>query len=240
MGRFDKIRIRGFTLVEVLFVSLAMSLLLIALVNITRSGMRSYSLGIEQAKMKDELRRSTYRIATDVRQAVPKTGISGWISPSRADDALDPVGTLEFDRYRTDPAHSSDPEEYDPVTMRVKYEFVENPVGSGLYDLKRTQDLSGDVTVSIVGKDLKYDATDLESGSYFKWGADNLDISTTKANYNILEIKLVCSKYVGEGRKDSIELSSNIALRSSKTDGTDVFRKISNYMDSPTSLVDPR
>ncbi|MCD4784602.1 MAG: prepilin-type N-terminal cleavage/methylation domain-containing protein [Candidatus Eremiobacteraeota bacterium] len=245
--------VKGFTLAEFVIVIAALAILLGALANITIGGLNAYRKGITQTDMKQQLRKVMYSISTDIRQAVPAQGISGFISPQWDEDATDPVIDLHFNRFIADDTDPLVVDETSPDTVEVQYLLMQDVDNPGKYLLRRTEihSGSGDTYISTLADDLVVNTgspANLQTGCYFMWATNGMD--PTKADYNTLIVRMLIEKPVvaAQGGKETLDMETSIALRtnlepvSGSTWGGNLqpFLQFGSYMEAPSSLVDPR
>jgi len=244
---------RGFTLAEFIIVIAALAILLGALANITMGGLNAYRKGITQTEMKTQIRKVMYSISTDIRQGVPASGISGFISPQWDDEAVDPVIDLHFNRFIADDTNPSQVDETSPDTVEVQYLLMQDVSNPGKYLLRRTEihSGSGETYISTLADNLivKTGSTaNLLQGSHFRWQTNALDDSTVDNNTLIVRMLMERPTSAGKNQKESLDMETSIAIRtglqpvSGSTWGGSLqpFLQFGNYMEAPSSLVDPR
>jgi len=231
-------RYKGFTLIEVLIVVAISGLLLLSLSKITLDGIKVYKKGIVQTEMKSQIRKTMDMITSDLRQA---NTASGWVKPTRTDDMVTPQSELIFRRY----VYKSD-NESTPTSALVKYKFEIEPGNSGYYMLTReVTDENNVVRYGILADGLKF-VEGSDSASHFRWNIDGMNSS--KADINSLLVVLVMERFPGNIREE-IRVQTAVAIRSEEQKYPDEVSsgyskyyaaKYGVFMDSPSSLVDPR
>jgi len=220
-------RTKGFTLVELMFVLLSFSLLMTALISITQGGMQSYRKGVAQTDMKEKLRRATYAISTDLRQAIPEPGASAFISPLRLDSAIQPVSDLNFRRYSYNGDNGVGMPNNPTTDKVIRYRFVLNngnvvrlkTGGVGpTYDLIRTEIQGGTTKQETLADYLIVNNDNLTDSSHFVWQKNPMN--TTLADYDTLAIKLIMRKDIGGQKTEELvfdtkaTVATNVAMGS--------------------------
>ncbi len=225
---------KGFSLIEVLIVVAIMGMLLLSLTKITSDGIKVYKRGIVQTEMKSQIRKAMDSITSDLRQA----STAGWISPSRTTDTVGTVKELKFKRYIY---NSSD--EASPSEATIEYTFESDTSNTGYYMLTRKITENSVVRYSILADNLKYVANS-EAASYIRWNPDGMD--STKADTNSLLVVLVMERFSSNVREE-IRVQTAVAIRSEEQHDPDssdsppyYAAKYGVFMDSPSSLEDPR
>ena len=223
---------KGFTIIELLFVIMVFSILMLAIVKITMDSTKVFKRGMLQSEMKQQLRRVMDSITTDVRQAAVIVSGTEWQSPPTGNDKVNPVINLKFQRYVYDSGDQANPEIAD-------VEYILEPSADNLYQLKREITIGGVIRSNIIAENL-YVAADYANGSYFKWAPDEID--TGKVVNDAIVVRLMMKAYHGE-KLETMDLETRIGLRSVETSSANPPMQPTQYnvyMDSPTSLMDPR
>ena len=235
MSYGKRVKNRGFTLIEALIVVAIMGMLLLSLSKLTMDGIKVYKRGIIQTEMKNQIRKAMDAITSDLRQA--DVNYTSWV-PDRTTDSVSPNGELEFRRYVYTGDNTA------PTIAIVKYKLEVEPGNAGYYMLTREVTEGGVVRYGILAEGLKYTANS-ESASHFKWKTDGMD--TSKADVNSLLVVLVMEKYSGNVREE-IKVQTAVAIRSDTQNNPETASgsspnyaaKYGVFMDTPSSLVDPR
>lgn len=233
-----KRRIRGFTIVELVFTILIFSILMLSIIKITVDSTKVFKRGMVQSEMKDQLRRTMDAIATDVRQAQVLAGSTEWTSPPQGNDKVTPVTRLTFYRYLY---NSGDPDS--PNTGLIEYQLTPDPdpdAGLNMYILTRTETISGTIRYNVMAENLYVEPGNPANGSYFRWAPNEID--TGKVVNDAVLVRFVMKQYHGQ-KMETLDLVTRVALRSLNTSESTPPLHPTQYnvfMDSPSSLLDPR
>ncbi len=245
---------KGFTLIEFVVVIAALSLFLLSLVQITRGGIRTYYRGLYQTQLKQSLRRAAEKISTDLRQAVPEAGSSGFITPDWSPTDTAQHQELEFFRFKRDPNGVAGGEESKPLNnVKVHYQIIQTGTinyKGHTYTVGRLVRDINDGTPEIVADDvvINKDSTHM---TYFKWAPD--PEHPTSANNYVMQIKIMLmhqTATTGERVPLFLESAFDVALRADRNlasgsnyPPSSTYEYTSNthqfYYLRPTSLIEP-
>lgn len=249
------------TLVEFMFVMVALSIFLTALIQITIGGMRAYQRGMVQTQLKYRMRLIVDKISTDLRQAVPTTGSAGFITPTRTTTSTGRTLTLDFHRYRYDVSETTRPKkdirvqynvaQYATLTLPISIGGTTSNVSFRMQTLTRveTNEATGYTTSELLADNVVQ--SDNSGGSftektYFQWAPDPTNSSL--ANLNVMTINLKMLQTAGVGKPEWLEAVTRASLRPSRESNigsnfpaTAAFNYLTNLMrfGEPTSLVRP-
>lgn len=237
MKRNDNNHKKGFTLVEFIFVALALGLFMTSLLQLTIGGIRAYKKGVAQTEIKYELRRTLDLISADLRQAVPVPGTAdGFISPYYGFTNTDNSLILKFERFKYNDSSPTLPKK---ITVTYEFPTVDSEyktfvAGGKMYyigALKRTEMDPAEPqnnTWEIVADNLLVKTAKVNSNkqvisgtenfkSYFRWRPTPYN-PDHQVDLNVVEIALAAAKESGAtvNKPELAETKTYISIRSDK------------------------